>query len=200
MQIYEPKKKIFVRFFTTTRLFASGYRKEEGDVTPQIVDIPDMEVQTRELSELGFWIPDAAIGLVFYEIITAQVADNNRLIELSSGEINKSGRHFFQYGKDFGRVATRDEAREEYDQHTYMRSYRHTPLPKRIILYAGPHYYKHGYSFSGGRQHHTRESAYRICTFDFLETDVVVPIWYNFAQGCMIKAFAENKGWVKKVA
>jgi hypothetical protein len=195
MQARKPIKKIFVRFFTMSRLSADGYSVTEGNSTPRNFDIPDMEVKSRELSDLNFFIPDDAIGFVFYEIIATQIEDNGQLVELTSGEINFSDRYFFQNGDNYGRIVIRDEAREEYDRHTYMRRYHHAPLPEKIILYTGEHYYKHGYSVSRVGRHHTRESSYHVCTFDFLEADVAVPIWYNFAQGHMIKAFAEKKGW-----
>lgn len=200
MKALTIEKKIFVRFFTKSRLFADDYQVIEGGSIPRQTDIPDLEVKSRELSDLDFWIPDDAVGFVFFEIITAQVEDNGETIQLSSAEINKSGRHFFQSGKNFGRIATRDETTEKYDRHTYIRRYASQPVPEKIILYVGPQYYAYGYYFSGRRGHHTRESKNYICAFDFLEADVVVPIWYNFAQGYMIRAFAEKKGWVKKRA
>jgi|GEM_PF-1916603 len=208
MRTRKPTKKIFVRFFTKSQLFADGYSVVEGNGIPRDFDIPDQEVPSRKLADLGFFIPDSAIGFIFYEVITSQVEDNGEIKELSSGEINQSGRHFFQTGDNgrcagggnYGRIATRDEAREEYDRHTYMRRYCRALLPEKIILYTGEHYYKHGYSLSRAGRHHTRESSHHICTFDFLETDVVVAIWYNFAQGHMIKAFAEKKGWVNRRA
>lgn len=200
MRARKPIKKIFVRFFTMSRLFADGYSVTEGDGIPRNFGIPDIEVKSRELSNMDFFIPKFAIGFVFYEIITSQVEDNGQIVKLTSGEVNLSGRHFLQHGQDFGRIATRDEAPKEYDQHTYMRRYCHAPLPERIILYTGEHYFKHGYSVSRTGRHHTRESSHHVCTFDFLETDVAVPIWYNFAQGHIIKAFAKKKGWVKQRA
>lgn len=199
MKVLNLTKKMFVRFFVKSRLFSDGYSPNEGDAMP-IGDNPDLEVKTRKLADLAFFIPDSAVGFFFFEAITAQIEDNGKIIELSSDETNKSSRHFFQYGKDFGRIAARDEAQEIYDRHTSMRAYCQQPLPEKIILYAGPEYYAHGYSFVHGQKTHTRERKTHFCAFDFLETDVMVPLWYNFAQGFMLKAFAEKKGWIKKRA
>ncbi len=205
MPVKEPIKKTFVRFFTTTQLFADGYSVAEGNVAPLMNNTPDIEVTNRELADLDFFIPDKAVGFIFYEIITTQAAGNGQKVELSSGKINHSGRYFFQNGKngrlyswcDYGRVVKKEEAEEAYNRHTSMRSYRHAPLPEKIILYTGPHYYKHGYSVSRAGRHHTRESAYYICAFDFLETDVVVPIFFVFhLQENMIRAAADKKGWI----
>lgn len=95
MQARKPIKKIFVRFFTMSQLFVDGYSVTEGDGIPRNFDIPDMEVKSRKLSDMDFFIPESAIGFVFYEIITSQVEDNGQIVEVTSGEINKSGRHFF---------------------------------------------------------------------------------------------------------
>lgn len=208
MRPHEPIKKIFVRFFTMSRLFVDGYRIVEGNGIPWQSEIPDLEVKCRNLCDLDFFIPSPVIGFVFYEVITIQVEDNGQIKELTSGEINMSGRYFFQDGdngrcggrRDYGRVATRDEVPDEYDRHTSMRHYRHAPLPERIILYTGEHYHKHGYSVSRAGRHHTRESSYHVCTFDFLKTDVAVPIYFIFPSGHMIRAAAEKKGWVKQRA
>lgn len=208
MRAHKPIKRIFVRFFTKSQLFADGYSVVEGNAIPRDFSIPDQEVPSRELADLGFFIPDGVIGFIFYEVIAVQVEDNGEVKELSSGEINHSSRYFFQDGDNgrcaggryYGCVATRNEVTEEYDRHTSMRSYRGASLPEKIILYTGEHYYKHGYSLSRAGRHHTRESTYHICTFDFLETDVAVLIWYNFAQGHMIRAFAEKKGWTNRRA
>jgi hypothetical protein len=197
MQVCEPIKKTFVRFFTKSRLFTDGYRVAEGDSIPRETNIPDLEVHSRELADLDFFLPDDAIGFIFYDVIATQVNDNGEIKELFSGKINKSGRYFFQTG-DYGRIATKDEAPREWKRQTSMRRYCRQPVPKKIILYPGEHYYKHEYSFSRAGRHHTRESSYHVCTFDFLETDVAIPVYWVFPWGHMIKAAAEKKGWVKR--
>jgi hypothetical protein len=205
MQVCEPIKKTFVRFFTWPRLFADGYSVVKGNGMPRKKNIPDLEVPSRNLADLNFSIPADALGFVLYEVITAQVDDNGQIKELTSEKINHSGRHFFQQGdngrcagrRDYGRIATKDEAREEYYRHTSIRAYCCAPLPERIILYTGKHYHKHDYSLSRVGRHHTRENAWHVCTFDFLKTDVVVPIFFVFhLQTNMIKASVEKKGWI----
>ena len=205
MKVQATTKKTFVRFFTWPRLFADGYEVVEGNGMPRIVNIPDLEVPGRKMAELDFLIPNHALGFMFYETITARTTSKGKTLELSSGEINHSGRYFFQKGKDgrlyswcdYGRVVKREEAQEVYGRHNYMRLYSHSPVPERIILYTGEHYYKHGYSVSRAGRYHTRESAHHICTFDFLETDIVVPIFFVFhLQDDMIRAAEDKKGWI----
>src|SRR4030042_2109225 len=111
-----PVKKTYVRFFFKSHLFSDGYRVVEGDSIPTDPEVPDLEVKSRELSDMNFFIPDGAVGLVFFDVITTQVEDKGHIVELTSGEINRSGRHFFQYSRDYGRGAERDEARQEYDR------------------------------------------------------------------------------------
>ncbi|KKR03217.1 MAG: hypothetical protein UT31_C0027G0004 [Parcubacteria group bacterium GW2011_GWF2_39_13b] len=175
----KPVKKIYVRFFTKSQLFTDGYCGIEGDIIPRQTKIPDLEVKSRKLSDLDFWVPDGAVGFIFFDIITATINDHGQLIELTSGEINQSGRYFFQY-ENSGCVATREQALSEWERHTYMRRYSRQPAPEKIILYPGP------------RDGRFLERRYYVCVFDFLETDVLVPLYWVFPSGFIIKAAQKN--------
>jgi len=206
MKLCTPVMKSFVRFFGKSQLFTDGYAPVEGDKIPHL-ETPVVEVKSCELFEWDFLIPGGAVGCVCFDVITTQVKDGERIQELTSGEINVSGRYFFQIGdygrsagSDYGRVVIHDEAPEDYARHTSMRRYCHAHLPEKIILYTGEQYYRHGYSFPRTGRHHTRETCYYVCAFDFLKTDILVPLHWIFPQGFFIGAAAEKKGIIKHVA